>query len=147
MGRQRLPLLKDRLYVRTISGRDARDAGSECNEPLPIRSAQAFNFERFDGRGEMQLLGAYDRQRRSTPVVRIWDNQSGEGRYHFRLSWNENGQYTRQGNSGIYGPYEGHGGYGDYRNYPDNRESLPPYGRTTVTRRDSKLRTGSSVEN
>src|SRR6202047_4705619 len=41
----------DTVSIRTISGRDARDDGSECNEPLPDRDLQGFNFQVMDSRG------------------------------------------------------------------------------------------------
>ncbi len=41
----------DMVYVRTISGRDARDEGSECNDPLPARNIQDFGFEVQKGGG------------------------------------------------------------------------------------------------
>src|SRR5437870_12361328 len=36
---------RDVVSIRTISGREARDDGSECNEPLPDRDLRDFNFE------------------------------------------------------------------------------------------------------
>jgi hypothetical protein len=78
----------DLVYLRTISGRDGRDDGSECNEPLPNRPAEGFNFEVKDRRGEIVLLSEPARRTDYQAVVRIRDNASGEGRYHFRLSWN-----------------------------------------------------------
>src|SRR5712692_9695765 len=53
------------VFIRTLSGRDARDDGSECNEPLP-RDPRNFNYE-------------------------VRDSQGGEGRYHFRLTWDIGG--------------------------------------------------------
>jgi hypothetical protein len=77
----------DLVSIRTISGRDSRDDGSECNEPLPNRQAQGFRFENIDGRGEVRLLAEPSRQTDFQAVVRIRDNDPGEGRYHFRVSW------------------------------------------------------------
>src|SRR5437870_4894260 len=45
----------DRVFIRTISGRDGRDDGSECNEPLPRGDVREFNFEVRDSRGEIVL--------------------------------------------------------------------------------------------
>src|SRR6516162_2979115 len=45
----------DFVYLRTISGRDGRDDGSECNEPLPNGPVEGFNFEVKDSRGEIRL--------------------------------------------------------------------------------------------
>jgi hypothetical protein len=77
----------DLVYLRTIRGRDGRDDGSECNEPLPNRPAADFNFEVKEGRGEIRLIAEPSRRTDFQAVVRIHDGDSGEGRYHFRLSW------------------------------------------------------------
>src|SRR5690242_15518859 len=53
---------QDRVHVRTLNGRDAVDAGSECNEPIPARALNGFNFEKMDGRGDVQLLAPPERQ-------------------------------------------------------------------------------------
>lgn len=81
----------DTVSVRTISGRDARDAGSECNEPLPARSVGGFNFEVLDRRGDIVLLSEPTPRTGYRAVVRIRDSEGGEGRYHFRLSWQMDG--------------------------------------------------------
>ena len=77
----------DFVYIRTISGRDGRDDGSECNEPLPNHPIEGFRFEKVDGRGEMILVSEPSRRSDYQAVVHIRDKDSGEGRYHFRLSW------------------------------------------------------------
>ncbi len=77
----------DLVSIRTISGRDARDDGSECNEPLPTRNLQGFNYEVKDSRGEIRLLAEPTRRNDFQAIVRIRDGAGGEGRYHFRLSW------------------------------------------------------------
>jgi hypothetical protein len=82
----------DMVSVRTLSGREAHDDGSECNEPLPAGpDLQGFNFEVRDSRGEIVLLSTPSRRNDYTAVVRIRDSASGAGRYHFRLSWRING--------------------------------------------------------
>ena len=95
------------VSVRTISGRDARDDGSECNQPLPEGNLRGFNFEVKDRRGEIALVSQPSPRNGSRAVVRIRDSQGGEGRYHFRLSW----QMTGGGNDGRGGDYgrEGRG--------------------------------------
>ncbi|HLK46972.1 MAG TPA: hypothetical protein VKT49_02495 [Bryobacteraceae bacterium] len=89
----------DMVFARTISGRDSRDDGSECNEPLPVRDIQGFNFEVKDSRGEIRLLAEPSRRNGFGAVVRIRDSAGGEGRYHFRLSWmiTGGGDFTRRG--------------------------------------------------
>jgi hypothetical protein len=81
----------DMIHVRTINGRDARDDGSECNEPLPARSVSDFNFEVRDRRGDIVLLSEPAPRTGYRAVVRIRDNEGGEGRYHFRLTWQMDG--------------------------------------------------------
>jgi hypothetical protein len=85
----------DMVSVRTISGRDARDDGSECNEPLPVRIVDSFNFEVLDRRDDIVLLAEPSRRNDFRAVVRIRDGSSGEGRYHFRLSWRMDGGGSR----------------------------------------------------
>jgi hypothetical protein len=77
----------DFVYMRTISGRDGRDDGSECNEPLPNRPVEGFRFEGIDGRGEVRLVSEPSRRTDYQAIVLIRDKDSGEDRYHFRLSW------------------------------------------------------------
>jgi hypothetical protein len=77
----------DLVSVRTFSGREARDDGSECNEPLPGADLHGFNFEVRDSRGEIILLSPPSGRNGYAAVVRIRDNASGAGRYNFRLSW------------------------------------------------------------
>jgi hypothetical protein len=77
----------DLVSIRTLSGRDARDDGSECNFPLPNRDVPGFNFEVIDRRGDIRLLAEPSRRNDFAAVVAIRDSAGGEGRYHFRLSW------------------------------------------------------------
>jgi hypothetical protein len=78
----------DMVNIRTISGRDPRDDGSECNEPLPFNDVMGFNFEVKDSRGEIRLISEPSRRTGGSAVVYIRDSAGGEGRYHFRISWN-----------------------------------------------------------
>ena len=77
----------DEVYVRTISGRDARDDGSECNAPLPHGDPAGFRFEVKDSRNQIRLQAPPDRRNDFTAIVSIRDSDSGYGRYHFRLPW------------------------------------------------------------
>ena len=86
-GEAEVTVRGDLVYLKTIRGRDGRDDGSECNEPLPNRPAADFNFEVKDSRGEIRLIAEPSRRTDFQAVVRIRDSESGEGRYHFRLSW------------------------------------------------------------
>ncbi len=88
----------DMVTIRTFSGRDARDDGSECNAPLPDRDIEGFNFQSVESRNEMRLLGEPSRRNGFAAIVRIRDSSGGEGRYHFRLSWAMTGSdYGRPG--------------------------------------------------
>jgi len=80
----------DWVSVRTISGRDARDDGSACNQPLPGPWLREFNFEVRNKRGEIALLSPPSERNAYAAVVRIRDSASGSGHYHFRLSWARN---------------------------------------------------------
>ena len=77
----------DMVNIRTLSGQDARDDGSECNAPLPGRDIRAFNFEVVDSRNEIRLLSEPSPRNDFAAVVRIRDSSGGFGRYHFRISW------------------------------------------------------------
>lgn len=88
----------DMVSVRTISGREGRDAGSECNEPLPYHDVAGFRFEEADSRAEMRLIAEPSRRDNYQAVVRIRDPQSGDCRCHFRLTWDmaSGGDRTRR---------------------------------------------------
>jgi hypothetical protein len=77
----------DMVDIHTISGHDARDAGSECNAPLPDRDVAGFRFENIESRGEVRLIGEPSRRSGFAAIVHIRDSQGGEWRYHFRISW------------------------------------------------------------
>jgi hypothetical protein len=87
-GQVEVAVRGDQVSIKTLSGRDARDDGSECNAPLPNRDIGGFNFEVKDSRGEIRLIGQPSRRNEWAAVVSIRDTAGGEGRYHFRLSWN-----------------------------------------------------------
>ena len=107
---------RDLVSIRTISGRDARDDGSECNEPLPDREMRDFNFEVRDSRNDIRLLDPPSRRNNFAAVVRIRDTSGGEGRYHFRLTWaitgvtGYPGQPTGRPAPPVAGPPPGYGG-------------------------------------
>lgn len=86
-GEAEISVRGDTVSIRTISGRDARDDGSECNEPLPTRALLGFYYEARGARGDMRLVGEPSPQTSYRAVVRIRDSQGGEGGYQFRLAW------------------------------------------------------------
>lgn len=77
----------DRVDIRTISGSDARDEGSECNFPLPIGEVNNFRWEKRDGRGRVELMEEPTRRGNNRAVFNIRDSDGGAGRYHIRLNW------------------------------------------------------------
>jgi hypothetical protein len=77
----------DIVFLRTVSGREARDDGSECNFPLPSHEVRGFTFEVKDRRNQIRLVEAPGSGNNFTATVRIRDTGSGYGRYRFRLSW------------------------------------------------------------
>jgi hypothetical protein len=112
---------RDTVMVRTISGRDARDDGSECNAPLPDRDPLGFHFEVKDSRNEIRLMDEPSRRNDFTAVVHIRDSDSGYGRYHFRLSWDMAATDSRTGADSRPGPD------GDHRD-GDHRDGARPDG-------------------
>jgi hypothetical protein len=78
----------DTVFIKTLQGRDAYDDGnSECNMPLPDRPVSDFNFEVKEKRGDIRLLAEPSRRNNWSAVVAIRDSSGGQGRYHFRLTW------------------------------------------------------------
>jgi hypothetical protein len=91
----------DTVFVRTIAGQEPRDDGSECNEPLPARAVNGFNFTVSDSRNDIRLLSEPSRRSNFAAVVRIRDSSGGFGRYHFRITWDMTGGSL--GNQGGFG--------------------------------------------
>lgn len=113
-GEAEVSVRGDMVYVRTISGRDARDDGSECNEPLPARNLRDFQYEVKDRRGDIRLLDQPSPRNGFSAIVRIRDSSGGEGRYHFRLSWLiSGGGIGPGGGGGDWRPDRGPGGRRD----------------------------------
>jgi hypothetical protein len=78
---------RDMVLIRTFAGQEARDDGSECNEPLPSRDPRGFNFAVYDSRNDIRLIAEPSRRNDFAAIVRIRDSSGGFGRYHFRLTW------------------------------------------------------------
>ncbi|MCL4794154.1 MAG: hypothetical protein KJZ84_06310 [Bryobacteraceae bacterium] len=78
----------NRVAFETVRGQRAKDAGTECSQPLPGADAISdFRFRGIDGRGRVELLEEPDRRNRFTAIVRIEDPRSGGQEHHFRLTW------------------------------------------------------------
>jgi len=100
-GEVEVSVRRDSVFIRTISGRDAYDDGSECNAPLPDRDVGGVGFEVKDSRNEIRLLAEPSRRNDFAAIVRIRDSSGGQGRYHFRLSWQMTGSdYRNDGRGG-----------------------------------------------
>jgi hypothetical protein len=77
-----------RVAFETVRGQRAKDAGTECSQPLPGADAISdFRFRGIDGRGRVELLEEPDRRNRFTAIVRIEDTRGGGQEHHFRLTW------------------------------------------------------------
>jgi hypothetical protein len=86
-GEVDVSLRGDMVLVHTISGRDVRNEGSECNQPLPDRDVRGFAFEEKQSRGEIHLVTPPSEANEFQAVVHINDAAPGDGRYHFVLTW------------------------------------------------------------
>ena len=143
---------RDTVLVHTISGREPRDEGSECNAPLPDRDNVGFEFQVSERRNEIVLLAEPSRRNNFSAVVRIRDSSGGEGRYRFRLTWQMTGgdDFDRPGR----GPTadERRGIPEDRRVVPepswngDIRFSGPGRGSSTLTSYGNQQLTSASVE-
>ncbi len=97
----------DRVDIRTVSGRDSRDDGSECNFPLPQGNVSDFRWEKRDGRGRVELMQAPTSSSGNRAIFNIRDSDGGDARYHIRLNWDiagssniSNDRSGRPGNRG-----------------------------------------------
>ncbi len=86
---------RDNVSIRTLSGRDAYDDGSECNAPLPDRDVRDFQFDVIERRGDIRLVAEPSRRDGFAAIVHIRDTSGGQGRYHFRLTWAMTGGDSR----------------------------------------------------
>lgn len=87
----------DRVIFETVRGRPARDAGSECSQPLPRGNALSdFQFRGIDGRGEVRLIEDPGPRNRYRVWVRIRDPKGGGEEHHFKLNWRNT--WTQYGN-------------------------------------------------
>jgi len=109
----------DQVYIRTLSGQDAREDGSECTSPLPRREVDGFNFDVKERRGDIQLVEGPTRRNGGKVIVRIHDGPGGFGRYIFSLSWATDG-------GGVFSPPDrrpdGDARRDDDRRPPDRRD-------------------------
>jgi hypothetical protein len=86
-GQSEVSLHGDVVSVHTISGQDARDDGSACNQPLPERDIRGFAFQAKEGRGQARLVAPPSAGNDYRAMVRIDSTAVGAGRYHLLLTW------------------------------------------------------------
>ena len=104
----------DRISFETLAGQRAKDAGTECSQPMPSGSALAdIQFKGIDGRGRVELIEKPDSGNRYTAKVRIEDSKGGGEEHHFRLSWRN----LRPGDAPVSGSWDS----SDIRGNPANR--------------------------
>jgi hypothetical protein len=81
----------DRLRLATVAGTAGRDRGSICNAPLQQSGVTNVQFQRIEGRGQMNLIESPNANNGWAAIVRIVDRNGGEGNYAYRLSWQWDG--------------------------------------------------------
>jgi len=79
----------DTIGVRTLTGADARDSGSECSAPLPAREVEGFTFAVKKRHGEVSLVEGPSARNNFTATFFIHGNAGGDGLYDVRISWTE----------------------------------------------------------
>jgi len=92
---------RDMVNIRTLSGKDARNDGSECNLPLPGSDLRGFNFQVVESRSEIRLVEPPSARNDFAAIVSIRDPAAGFGRYHFRLTWDGTPAGERRGPAGF----------------------------------------------
>jgi hypothetical protein len=86
-NRAEVGLRGERVFVRTLEGAPAHDAGTTCTAPLPRTGATNFRVRGMEGRGAAQLVEEPNPQNGYVAVIRIEDRQSGASEYRFRIDW------------------------------------------------------------
>jgi hypothetical protein len=86
-GETEISLRGDMVTLHTISGADAADRGSTCNEPLPTQDVRGFALEGKESRGELRLTAPPSAANDFQAVVHLRNTAPGDVRYHFRLTW------------------------------------------------------------
>ena len=81
----------ERVFVRTLQGAPAHDAGTTCTSPLPRTGVTNLRVRSMEGRGNAQLLEQPNSQNGYVAVIRVEDPQPGAGGYRFRIDWHAEG--------------------------------------------------------
>ncbi len=76
-----------RIDVRTVSGAEAQDKGSRCEQPLPDRDFEGFRLEVKQKHGDVQLSQPPSRSNRYRAVVFLRNTGAGASLFIFRLRW------------------------------------------------------------
>jgi hypothetical protein len=92
---------RDMVNIRTLSGKDARNDGSECNSPLPGSDLRGFHFEVVESRNEIRLVEPPSARNDFAAIVSIRDSAAGFDRYHFRLTWDATPAEELRGPAGF----------------------------------------------
>ena len=83
----RVELHEDQVIVRTGSGRRAYDAGSSCNQPLPMHPVRDFRVTSESGRGNVRDVVAPARDNGFTAGITIDDPRGGGDIYELLVAW------------------------------------------------------------
>lgn len=70
-----------------LQGTEGKDAGTETNQPFPMRPVRNLTVTKKDGRGQFVLIQQPDAANGYELRVRIYDPKGGSDRYHLRIEW------------------------------------------------------------
>ena len=87
----RLELHGDQVIVRTLSGKRNHDAGSRCNQPLPVQAVTDFRVTTEAGRGAVIDVVAPARDNGFTAGMTIDDRRTGGDMYEILVAWHNPG--------------------------------------------------------
>jgi hypothetical protein len=77
----------DRITAEVVQGQPVAVERFRFSQPLPDRALRGFNLSKRDGRANVELLEEPSRENGWTSVIRIFDEDGGDDRYHFELTW------------------------------------------------------------
>jgi hypothetical protein len=77
----------DRLHAEVMQGRPVSVERLRFSQPLPDRVLRGFDLRKRSGRADIELLEEPSRENGWTSVIRIFDDEGGDDRYHFELTW------------------------------------------------------------
>lgn len=77
----------DRITAEVMQGQPVSVERFRFSQPLPDRQLRGFDLRKRDGRSDVELLEEPSRENGWTAVIRIFDDDGGDDRYHFELTW------------------------------------------------------------